>query len=218
MHVIKPKKTLAEETYEILLAAICSGELEPGERLMQDEIASRLNVSRQPVNSAISILKTNRLVEDTGRRGVIVAPVDFGLLAHIFEYRLALEPQVVRLAAARHDPDARAEAEDALEAGRKSIASGGIGQLVEADLRFHEMLYRWTGNEIIVASMRVNWHHIRRGMAEILRHPNLPEKSWQDHERIVTALLGGDVGTAEAVMTRHVEEAARIIAGDQGGV
>ena len=71
MEALKPKKTLVEEAYDTLVNAICSGEIRPGERLNQDEIAEQLGVSRQPVNSAISILKSNGLVEDTGRRSVV---------------------------------------------------------------------------------------------------------------------------------------------------
>ena len=78
MEAVKPKKTLVEETYDILVDAICTGEFRPGERLNQDEIAAKLNVSRQPVNSAISILKANGLVEDTGRRSVVVTRFDHG--------------------------------------------------------------------------------------------------------------------------------------------
>lgn len=59
MDAIAPPKSLTEQTYDILLNAICAGEFEPGERLNQDDIASRLKASRQPVNSAISILKAN---------------------------------------------------------------------------------------------------------------------------------------------------------------
>ena len=54
MRQIQPKKTLVEQTYETLVDAICSGELPPGERLAQEEIATRLNVSRQPVNNALA--------------------------------------------------------------------------------------------------------------------------------------------------------------------
>ena len=70
-----PQKSLTEQTYDILLNAICTGELGPGERINQDAIAGRLKVSRQPVNSAISILKANGFVEDTGKRGVVVAQI-----------------------------------------------------------------------------------------------------------------------------------------------
>lgn len=78
MDVIRSPKSLVEQTYDILLDAICSGELEPGERLNLDAIASRLNVSRQPVNSAISMPKANEMVEDTGQRGVVVSRIVVG--------------------------------------------------------------------------------------------------------------------------------------------
>ena len=75
MKVIKQTKSLTEQAYEILLDKICVGELESGMRLNQDDLAKDLDISRQPVNSAISILKSNGFVEETGRRGVVVSPV-----------------------------------------------------------------------------------------------------------------------------------------------
>lgn len=211
MDCIKPKKTLAEETYEVLLDAICNGEFAPGERLMQDEIAARLNVSRQPVNSAISILKTNRLVEDTGRRGVIVAPIDYRMLASIFEYRSVIEPFALRLAAERIRGLGRKEIEQVLAHGRRTLDSGEPSALVEADMRYHDLLYRFSGNEIIVSSMRLNWHHIRRGMAEILRTPNLPADSWNDHARIIELIWEGDLHSAQVVMANHIQRGFSII-------
>ncbi|SDC00828.1 FCD domain-containing protein [Ruegeria marina] len=137
MDTIRPKKTLTEETYDILVEAICSGELKPGERLTQDEIAARLNVSRQPVNSAISILKTNRLVEDTGRRGVVVAPIDPMLFASIYELRLAIEPFVLRLAAKRMPATAAEEGRQIMAEGAEALASGSVRAVVDADMHFH---------------------------------------------------------------------------------
>ena len=75
MDEIALPKSLTEQTYDILLNAICAGEFDSGERLNQDDIAGRLKVSRQPVNSAISILKANGFVEGTGKRGVVVAQI-----------------------------------------------------------------------------------------------------------------------------------------------
>jgi DNA-binding GntR family transcriptional regulator len=214
METIAPKKTLAEETYDILVDAICNGDLAPGERLTQDEIAARLNVSRQPVNSAISILKTNRLVEDTGRRGVVVSPLDPRLFSAIFEFRSGMEPFAVRLAARKMPADAQRQAKAALGEGRRALVSGEVRALVDADMHFHEMLYRWGGNEVVESTMRLNWHHIRRGMAVILRQPGLPEQSWRDHAEIIEALFSGDVAEAEAAMARHIDAAAlRVVTG-----
>jgi len=99
MKSLTQSKTLVERTYEVLLEAICTGDLSPGERLNQDEIAARLNVSRQPVNSAIAILKTNGFAKDTGRRSAVVTALSSSQFTDIFEFRAVIEPFAVTRAA-----------------------------------------------------------------------------------------------------------------------
>ena len=207
MDTIGPKKTLVERTYEILVDAICSGELEPGERLTQDEIAARLDVSRQPVNSAISILKANGFVQDTGRRGVIVSGIDPGQFSSIYEFRAVIEPFAVTLAGDRLPGNAAVEARKVLRRGRRAVKGSDTKGLLQADVDFHEMIYRWGGNHVVEDSMRLNWQHMRRGMAEVLRDPAAAQPVWDDHERIVDALLAGDVADAATEMKGHIERA-----------
>jgi len=207
MQSIKPKKTLVEQTYEILLDAICSGELEPGARLTQDEIAARLNVSRQPVNSAISILKANHFVEDTGRRGVVVSAIEPTQFKSIYEFRSVVEPLAVQLAGARLAEDAKQEAAAILSKGRKALAARDPKKLLQADVDFHEMIYRWSGNHVIENSMRVNWQHMRRSMAEVLRNPESAQTSWEDHARIIDSLIHGQTETAALEMRNHIVRA-----------
>ncbi|SPH24240.1 HTH-type transcriptional repressor RspR [Defluviimonas aquaemixtae] len=211
MESIKTPKTLVEQTYEILLDAICTGELAPGERLAQDQIAAKLNVSRQPVNSAISILKANRFVEDTGRRGVIVSQVDTNLFRSIYEFRSVIEPFAVTLAGARLTENARMEAELSIGRGRQAASRRDALGLLRADVEFHSMIYRWSGNPVIENSMQVNWHHIRRSMAQVLRDPDAAAPVWDEHEAIVEALLAGRTKDAAALMKRHIEGAYRQI-------
>lgn len=212
MKSIEPKKSLVEQTYEILLDAICTGELPPGERLSQDDIAAKLNVSRQPVNSAISILKANRFVEDTGRRRVVVTPIDPSLFQSIYEFRAVIEPFAVELAGNRIPRDARSQADRILLQGRDAVRKGDVRDLLEADIAFHCMIYNWSGNGVVEASMRVNWHHIRRSMAEVLRDPKSAIPVWDEHSNIVEALLEGKVAQASAGMRNHIERAFSKIA------
>lgn len=207
MDAIKQRKTLVERTYETLLDAICTGELPPGERLNQDEIAARLNVSRQPVNSAISILRANGFVEDNGRRGVVVASIDPVKFQAIIEYRGVVEPFAVTLAGGRMTASAKAEAKAALGRGRRALADRNVRDLLQADVAFHEMIYRWSGNHVIQNSMRLNWYHTRRFMAEVLRDPAAAETSWHDHDRIISHLLDGDTPSAALEMKGHIERA-----------
>ncbi len=207
MEAIKRKKSLVEETYEILVDAICAREFLPGDRLNQNEIAARLNVSRQPVNSAIAILKAECLVEDTGRRGVVVSALDPGLFFSIYEYRLTVEPFAVRLAVQRRPADAAKEAADVMRQGRDALKSGDMRELLNADKAFHEMIYRWSRNQVIQASMRNNWNHIQRAMAEVLNDPARAQATWHEHESILSALMSDESDAAELAMREHIQTA-----------
>ena len=207
MDVVKPPKSLAEQTHDILLNAISSGEFTPGERLNQDEIAARLRVSRQPVNSAISVLKANGFVEDTGRRGVVVSQISRAQFLDLYEFRTAIEPFAVRLAHARKPSDAHRQAQDMLARGWSAVRAQDPRAQIEIDFEFHRMIYEWSGNSAIAATMRMHWHHIRRAMGVVLRQGGASETSWQQHETVIDALLRGDVDRAEAEMRRHIEHA-----------
>ncbi len=207
MDSIQHKKTLVEQVYDILLDAICSGELPAGERLNQDEIAIRLNVSRQPVNSAISILKAHDFVRDTGRRSVAVTDIRKDQYNSIYEFRAVVEPFAVQLASQRMPDGAGWAAEAIMREGREALQVGDTKRLLKADVRFHEMIYSWSGNHVIAASMRANWPHMMRAMAEILRDRTLAEQAWNDHQNILDALLSRNSDDAVAAMKTHIRNA-----------
>lgn len=211
MDAVKPKKTLVEETYDILIDAICTGEFVPGERLNQDEIAAKLNVSRQPVNSAISILKANGLVEDTGRRSVVVTRFDQDLFRSIYDYRTIIEPFAVTLAGKHLTSADRKQADKVLLAGEKALTRNKLGELVRADMMFHEMIYGWSRNQVIETSMRNNWHHIRRSMAEVLRDPSAIVPVWQQHTEIVETLFDDRPNAAAQIMQQHISNSYQSI-------
>lgn len=207
MDTIKQQKSLTEQTYSILLDAICSGEMEPGRRLNQDEIAASLSVSRQPVNNAISVLKANGFVQDTGRRGVVVSHISVDQFLSIYEFRSAIEPFAVRLAHERKPPEAATQAADIMKRGFAAAKLDNARAQIDIDFEFHAMLYKWAGNPTIANTMHVNWHHIRRSMGAVVRRGVIAQTSWDEHAQIIEALLNEDVVTAEAAMTHHIESA-----------
>lgn len=207
MEKLKPPKSLADQTHDILLSSICSGELQPGQRLNQDDIAARLNVSRQPVNSAISVLKANGFVEDTGRRGVVVSQISVEHFRSIYEFRSALEPFAVKLAQARKPADAARQAVQMLKRGKAAVRSDDARAQIEVDFEFHEMIYVWTGNTTIIDTMRTNWNHIRRSMGVVLRRGVASATSWEEHDRIIDAMMRDDTDAAEKEMKNHIDSA-----------
>lgn len=212
MEAIAPAKSLVERTYEAILDAICTGVFRPGERLTQDDVAERLNVSRQPVNSAIAMLKAQRFVEDTGRRGVVVAPVDLELFTSIYQVRSALEPLAVELATPRLDAAAARKGRAIVARGMRLVEAGDTPGVLQADIDFHSLIYQASGNPVIVDTMRLNWQHIRRSMGRVLSFPGMSVQVWKEHEAIFEAMVGGDAQGAAAQMRSHIMEAPKRIA------
>ena len=120
---LSPGPTLIDRAYEAILAAICDGRLTPGQRVNQDALAALLQISRQPVGQALSILKSQGFVRDNGRRGLLVAPLEREVIRSIYQLREALDAMAARLAAQRCSPADLAEGRRLLAAGRKAIES-----------------------------------------------------------------------------------------------
>lgn len=209
MEAIAQGKSLVEKTYDALLDAICTGELKPGERIGQDEVAERLGVSRQPVNSAIAMLKAQRFVIDTGRRGVVVAPVEQELFRSIYQVRAAIEPLAVELATARLTPEQTLQGRRIVEHGIGLIQSGDRTGVLQADIDFHTLIYELSGNTIIIDLMSLNWQHLRRSMGEVLRAPGMTFQVWKEHKAILEAMVKGEAVEAARLMRAHIVEAPK---------
>lgn len=209
MKAILPAKSLVDRTYEALLDAICTGEFRPGDRIGQDEVAERLNVSRQPVNSAIAMLKAQRFVMDTGRRGVVVAPVDQKLFESIYQVRSALEPLAVELATGNMSPGAISRGRDIVRRGVALMQAADAKGVLQADIDFHTLIYELSGNAVILDTMRLNWAHLRRSMGEVLRFPGMTLTVWKEHDAIFEAMVSGDGKKAATLMRKHIVDAPR---------
>ncbi|ABN78739.1 GntR family transcriptional regulator [Cereibacter sphaeroides] len=208
MEALRPSKTLVEQAYDALLEAICTGDIKAGDRLNQDELALRLNVSRQPINSAIAMLKAQRFVQDTGKRGVIVAPIDQNLFDSIYQFRTAIEPLAVELAVTRMTNEAITIGRDIIARGKSCVQSGDHAAALRADMDFHGLIYRLSGNLIIADTMTLNWRHLQRAMSEVLSVPGTTLRVWKEHDQIFNAMVRGDGDSAAGLMKAHMENAA----------
>ena len=208
MNVIDPGKSLVEQTYTALLDAICSGQLEPGTRLSQDSLAETLQVSRQPVNSAIAMLKAQKFVEDTGRRGVIVAPISSVFFRAMYEFRSGIDPLAVRLATPRMDEKSILAGRRIIAAGKQAIISGSASQAIQADMNFHNMIYDLSGNVLIRDVMTLNWRHQQRAMGQVLQNPGMTISVWKEHEDIFEKMVQGQSEEAAQAAENHVRNAA----------
>lgn len=209
MKPLQLRETLVDLAYDRILDGICEGTLKPGERLTQEEIAERLNVSRQPISTALTMLKADGFLCDAGRRGLAVAPIDPAFFKEIYQFRMAVEALAVQLATPRLDAEGIAQGEALVAAGKDAAARHDSRALLKADMEFHAFIYECANNRLVTESMRRNWQHLRRAMGEVLREPDYPARVWREHEAILAAMATGDAEQASALVRDHLELAYR---------
>lgn len=199
---------LTEQVRLRLLDAICAGELAPGTRLTQEELAASLSVSRQPVLQALRLLKKDGFVTDAGRRGLMVSPLDARAIAQVYEVRGVLDGLAARQAAiagVKIDRQVLAE-------GRKAAAGRRLGPMIDTDMRFHHLLYAASGNPFVAQTADLHWQHIRRAMGAVLQSAGVRESVWDEHEAILDAIDRGEAEHAERLARQHGEAAGHNLA------
>jgi len=200
---IESTPDLVDQVYRSLLDAISEGVMPPGARLTQEDIAESLAVSRQPVLQALRLLKKDGFVLDAPGRGVLVAPLNVGWLAQIYQVRSALDALAARLASR-----ARTRLDPALiTRGRAAARGDDVKAMMTADADFHGAIYAASGNPLIAQSAQLHWHHIRRAMGAVLQVSTMRESIWDEHEAIAKAIAAGDEEGAESLIRQHGEDA-----------
>ncbi len=190
---------------EELRRLVISGELAPGTRLVEDRLAARLGVSRNPVREALQTLASEGFVEILPRRGAVVAEITAEQAENLFDVRMALESLAARLAARRADATAVERLRSVLVKAGQATDAGDFDALAACNTEFHQLVVDISGNDylsLLVAPMagRVQW--VFR-----LSAPTRAPHSWTEHEELLHAIAGGDEEYAEAVARAHVAAA-----------
>jgi len=212
MHPLDPQPALIDRAYEQLVEAIADGTLAPGQRIRQEELGRALGVSRQPISHALQLLKQQKLVEERGRRGLIVSEIDPNRVRDLYQVRSALDALAARLAAehvARRAGAAqpRQAAERALAAGLALPPDAPVIAFIQADVAFHTALYCLSGNRAIEDTVAAQWPHLKRSMGAVLDDPGQRPLAWAEHQEILRCVLAGDPAGAERSARGHTDRA-----------
>ena len=217
MSVIQIAPGLADQVYQAILDDICDGELPPGAHLVQEQLAERFGVSRQPIQQAMARLKADGLVEEVGKRGLAVAALDLTLMRHHYEIRAALDGLAARRAAERVSADKAAHAdlkargEAILASGFKAVEDKATREQIRCDESFHDLIYDASGNPLLKRTVEQHWRFLLRVMSDVLRHAEPPRAIWDQHRAILDAILAGDARRAEALASQHIERATETL-------
>ena len=208
MKALKQAPTLVEQVHKAILSDIAAGKLRAGGRIIQEQIAQELGVSRQPVQQALTLLRKEGVLSDAPGRGLQVAPLDLEHVRHMYDVRAVIEGLAFREAAKHSSVPARDKGSALIRAGRKAAASGSVSAMIAADMAFHNFIYGLSGNPLVVPAMQTHWTQAQRVMGEVLLREDKPRDIWDQHEALMEAVADGKVEQAEQLARQHITEAA----------
>ena len=193
------KPSLVDDAYAALKEAIRENMFPPGYQGSEQEIATRLGMSRTPVHEAVIRLQEEGLVRVLSRRGVLICAISAADMREIYEVIIALEstaaellaekPEDVRLAITTELERVNAEMDAALEAD-------DLMAWARADGRFHQLLMERCGNKRLVRMFHTIMDQSHRARMLTLRLRPKPTASVQEHQAIVDAIRQGDAEAA----------------------
>ena len=200
-------KPLREIVFETLRDAIISQTLEPGERLMEIQMADEMGVSRTPVREAIRKLELEGLVIMVPRKGAYVAGISVKDIHEVFEVRTSLEGLAASLAAQRITPEELDEMEKNLFLEAGELEGNNLRSIVEIDTTFHDLLYKAARNEKLLQLVSNLQEQLQRFRSASLARPGRSKGALDEHRKILEAIALGDSKLAQKLAMEHIENA-----------
>lgn len=196
---------LRDVVFNTLRQAILKGELKPGERLMEIALAERLGVSRTPIREAMRKLELEGLVVMIPRRGAQVANITEKDLNDVLEVRIALENIAIQKACTCMTEEDMGRLWVAAKEFERTMAEGDLVRLAEADVAFHEIIYKSSDNRRLIQVLNNLREQIYRYRVEYLKEEETRKVLVKEHDELTRAVKDRDVSRAQEISFRHIE-------------
>lgn len=201
---ISEYQPLRDVVFHALREAIITGELKPGDRLMETPLAERMGVSRTPVREAIRKLELEGFVVMLPRKGAQVAQITRKDIGDVLEIRAVLEGLGVELAAKRMQSEDIEELKKINGEFASAIPAGYVARLVELDTRFHDFIFTKADNEKLQQIIGSLVEQVSRFRVTYLRKPTYHDAIAKEHEAIIRAMESRDLEEARRCAVEHI--------------
>lgn len=202
---------LRDVVFNTLRQAILTGELKPGERLMEIHLANRLGVSRTPIREAIRKLELEGLVIMIPRRGAEVAQITEKSMNDVLEVRRALDVLCVELACDRITEEELESLCEACKNFERVVKSKDIRKIAEADVALHDIILRATGNQRLIQLVNNLSEQMYRYRFEYIKDFSQHERLVKEHQIIYESIVKKDRETASREASIHIDNQEQAI-------
>lgn len=198
-------KPLREVIFKTLREAIIVGELKPGERLMEVQLAEKMGVSRTPVREAIRKLELEGLVTMIPRRGAHVADLSPKDIIDVLEVRGALDGLATALSSVRMKEEQIKELKQVNKQFAAYVEKENLQGTIKKDVEFHEIIYRSSGNDKLIQIISNLREQVHRFRVVYLKDYSSPKDIAREHLEIIDAISSRDPDAALNAAKRHIK-------------
>ena len=202
---------LRDVVFNTLRQAILTGELKPGERLMEIHLANRLGVSRTPIREAIRKLELEGLVTMVPRKGAEVAQITEKSMNDVLEVRRALDALCAELACDRITDDALENLGRACDDFEAAVKTKDTKKIAQADVALHDIIVRATGNQRLIQLINNLSEQMYRYRFEYIKDASRHETLVEEHRIIYQSIVSKDKETAAAAARTHIDNQEKAI-------
>ena len=196
---------LRDVVFNTLRQAILRGELKPGERLMEIQLANKLGVSRTPIREALRKLELEGLVNMVPRKGAEVADITEKSLRDVLEVRKALEELSVQLACEKITEEEIEELKRVAERFKDTLNDQDVTKIAEADVAFHDVIYTATDNQKLILLLNNLREQMYRYRVEYLKKEAAYPQLIAEHEELIDNISKRNKEEATRIMCEHID-------------
>ena len=202
---------LRDVVFNTLRNAILTGDLSPGERLMEIKLADKLGVSRTPIREAIRKLELEGLVVNTPRKGAEVANISAEDLRDVLEVRRSLEVLAISLACDKMTDETLELLYENIDAFKHSIDAKATSDIASVDVTFHDIIYKSTGNNRLIQILNNISEQMYRYRFEYIKNKEAWHRLVEEHTNIYEAIKNRDKNLAVKSILLHIDNQERDI-------
>lgn len=205
---------LRDVVFKTLRRGILTGELKPGERLMEIHLANRLGVSRTPIREAIRMLELEGLVTMIPRRGAEVSQITEKNLRDVLEVRRALDALAVELACERITEEEKEALRDACEEFEKATKTRDAVVITQADVKLHDIIVAAAGNDRLTKLVNDMSEQMYRYRFAYIKDETKHQSLIVEHRIIYESIVRCDKATASEAIKTHIDNQEKSIIND----
>jgi DNA-binding GntR family transcriptional regulator len=198
------RSVLSAQVSRVIAEGLLEGRLQPGDRLVENELAGILGVSRSPIREALMELIQNGVVVRDPGRGCRIREWTKHDLEELFGVRSVLEGYAARLATKKFNPEANKIFSELIEQMGAAGIKGDYLSMIELDLEFHRTLWRLSGNSLLEQVLNSLSQQFRLFLTMNWRFHGGLENVAENHRRLLEKIASGDPAQATEAMDRHV--------------